>query len=337
MNDFESRLHETLADRAGQAPDALGLAADARRRLRRRRTGWTVGVVAVVALAIPVGFSQIGGLGSADSDRGTNVANSGGPDAPQPVADGFRYETWHGVTVQVPTDWGHGASSSWCANGEEPGDVTPFVARPGTVGFSIGCNPVNGYGVTLGSSAFVDPAYASGHVWQFESDDANRPLYPEGAWMGYWYDADELVTVVTPDRGLTQQIIDSATKVDGVDPNGCPVRWVEPEARAGVSLCRYFDDDLVASRLLVDEQATAAVETLISGPVRAKADRCIAPEFNEMAGFHDRTIAYQGGDMVALAFFGECEGVIVADSTRSQGNLIRKVTDDVRALIDQLG
>ena len=335
MSDFESRLHDTLVARAEEAPDALDLAGGARRRLRRRRTARTVLAVAVMAVAIPLGIGQLAGAGrGADDDTFVATDVPGDPDVGD---DGLRRETWHGVSVQVPDDWGHGGPSGWCSTGDRPEDVTPVVARPDTPTLMIACTPANGYGLVFGPMGRA-AAYESGLVTQFEST-GERPAYAQGGWGSYWHDPDDAdlaFLVVTPDRELTQRIIDSATRVAGVDPNGCPAEGgaagVAPaERREGVSLCRYDRDGLLAaSGLLTDERATAAMEALASSPTAVTGDRCPSNGLNSADTFRDGTHVLQDGVLVAATVLGPCGGVIFEGTTH-------EMTADVRALVDGLG
>ncbi len=333
MNDFEARLHETLDHRAGRSMDASVLADGARRRVRRRRTTRTVVAAAVVAVALPIGFSQFGGLGSGGADQGTTVASNENSGI-RKAADGFRYETWHGVSVQVPTEWEAGAMSAWCSGVDTPEEVTPVVTRPDTMAIRIACEPANGYGVTLGQPTSdnldYDKSDGAGDGFRYAYLNRDSQRYPQGAWIGSWIDGDESVTVVTQDRELTQRIIDSAMRVDQGPTGGCPVQL----NGEGISLCRYRVNELLATRTLTGEQAAAALEVLTSSPVRAKEDRCLPAESDQTAGPDDRTIVYQDGEMVATAYFRGCGEVLVVDSTQKEGLIMRKMTEDVRSLVD---
>jgi hypothetical protein len=80
MSDFERRISESLHSGAESAPDALGLAEGARRRLRtRRRRLTTVGaVVAVVAVGVPVGLlsSNDDRPGGGEDDQAASALDS---------------------------------------------------------------------------------------------------------------------------------------------------------------------------------------------------------------------------------------------------------------------
>ncbi len=105
MSDFESRLRDTLDERAASAPDAIGLADGARRRLRRRRTTWAVATAAVVAAAMPLGLSLVGGgAGGGTGPADDPAVDSGLP--PGVIEWGYRAESWHDVTFEVPVEWG---------------------------------------------------------------------------------------------------------------------------------------------------------------------------------------------------------------------------------------
>ncbi|RYB91237.1 hypothetical protein EUA06_07850 [Nocardioides glacieisoli] len=301
MSDLEARLRDTLTERAGAAPDALRLATGARRRLRRRRTTWAVAAAAVVAAGVPLGLDQLG----PSSDGGGRIADeptatSGLP--PGVIETGYRAESWHDVTFEVPVDWGYGGTSGWCTVGATPDEALPLVTRPDTLTPAIACSPINGYGVTIGDGAALDPAYDSGHVWQFETEGASDPIYPDGAWLGYWYDADTVVTVVAPDRATARRLVDSVETNDGVDPNDCPATLGEAEAAtttesyATFSICRYGPDDLLeASRRLIGRESSVAEDAIFSSPRRTADYDC--PTENDLS----RIALLSSGGYVATA------------------------------------
>ena len=274
MSDLETRLRDTLAERASAAPDALGLAAGARRRLRRRRTTWAVAAAAVVAAAVPLGLTQL----SPSSDGGGPVADeptatSGLP--PGVIETGYRAESWHDVTFEVPVDWGYGGVSGWCAGGSELTATVEVVDRPDTVVPAIACTPENGYGVTVRAFAGSDPAHPSGSVWQYDATGTDVAVHPDGAWLGTWYDGEVVVTVSARDRATAQRLVGSVERFTGADPNNCPPTLGEAEAATTTesyetfSICRYGPDDLLgASRRFVGIEARAPQETIFASPRR---------------------------------------------------------------------
>ena len=274
MSDFESCLRDTLTARSASAPEASGLADGARRRLRRRRTSWSVVAAAVVAGVIPLAL----GLGAGHDPRTDDPA----PVASEPpaVADGFKAETWHDLTFEVPEDWGHGGSD-WCVDGATLEEAGPRVARPDTITRMILCSPASGYGATIASAAAFDAVNPSGSVWQYSTEGVDEAMYPDGAWLGYWYDDRDVVTVATPDRDMTQRIVDSVTRFEGTDPNGCPPMLGDAEALTSTEhqllLCRYDEQDLLAaSGSWAGEDAATRWTVLEEAPVAS-----VDPDCNE--------------------------------------------------------
>ena len=309
MSDLETRLRDTLSERAAAAPDPTGLAAGARRRLRRRRTTWAVAAAAVVAGAVPLGLTQL-----APSTDGTGrvadtpTATSGLP--PGVIETGYRAESWHDVTFEVPVDWGYGGVTAWCADGPAPAEALPVVTRPDTIMPMILCVPGSGYGVTVGSAAAFDAAQPSGRVWQYDAADADVVMYPDGTWLGSWYDDEVVVTVSAQDPATAQRLVDSVRRFTGTDPNGCPATLGEAEAAAptftyeSFSLCRYGPDDLLtASRRLIGTESQVAQDAIFSSPRKTRTVDC--PTEDDLS----RTALLSSGTYVATAVTGAvCEG-----------------------------
>ena len=65
-------------------------------------------------------------------------------------------------------------------------------------------------------------------MWQYDAEGADVAVYPDGAWLGYWYDAGAIITVIARDEMTARRLVDSVDRIDGVDPNECPV-----DARGG--------------------------------------------------------------------------------------------------------
>jgi hypothetical protein len=293
-----------------------------------------VAAAAVVAAAVPLGLTQL----APTSDGGGRVADeptatSGLP--PGVIETGYRAESWHDVTFEVPADWGYGGISAWCSNGDSSvAEEPPVITRPDTMVPMIMCTPGNGYGVTIGSPAAVYLVYESGHVWQYDTEGVDEAFYPDDAWLGSWYDQDTLITVVTPDRATTQRVVDSVQKIDGVDPNGCAPDLGAAEAlvsdgSGSLSICRYDEQDLLtASRRLTGEEARDAEDAIFSGPIQdAIFDDCPTRQ-----GRPPRTAILNDGAYVATVVADDpCEpginGVFMSGA-------VRVVTDRVREAID---
>lgn len=309
MNDVESRLTEALGAASAAAPEPVGLADAARRRLRRRRR--TTGVVATVAAvaAVAVSLPLLGALSGDDARKGSgpDVAT----DVPAPdVAAGWRVETWRDLTVQVPDSWGYGAIDQWCVGEDLDSSPSPegkaVVNRPETVQTLVGCHPQVGYGLD-----FFDPASETpdvlgakpGEATRFDPPDTEEGmLYPPGAWVGSQQTDNAGVLVVAPDKRTAMQILASTTTVTALDPLGCPAQWdgsavVSPSTER-ISVCRYGGDGwLQQSDLLTEEQSATALSEIGRGPLDDGAVGC--------AGTEDTTIAL--GSLGVVTLTSQCK------------------------------
>ncbi len=231
LTDIETSLRDNLADGAERAEDAtrltdLAVGARSRLRQRRTRTAKVVSTVAIVAVA-PFGIVWVGGDGSG------RLPEPEVPDAhfivrdltPRPSArnGGLDEVTWRGIRFLVPPEWQPGAPTAWCAEGGDPADVVPRIALPGRARPKIACSPTSGYGVTVSAAAALDPAQESRYVFKYDTGGVDaQAAFPDGSWASYWYDDKWVVTIATPDPGLTSRIALSV-RVEEVDANGCAV------------------------------------------------------------------------------------------------------------------
>ncbi|HET9998961.1 MAG TPA: hypothetical protein VFQ17_15685 [Nocardioides sp.] len=267
MTDFEDRLTSALHSAGDAAPDATGLAPAARRRagVRRRRTALT-SAAAVVAVGIVVGGVALQG----DGDEGpSQVATDPQSSSAAVPTDEGRVETWHDVSVTVPSGWGHGSLSTWCIEGSEPG--TPVVERPEGVVEDIACTPATGYGVRFFEAA-------GQHLEAFSPGTVNKSVgqeFPRKSWQGWDQAGSNGVLVVAPTQDEAERVLASFERVTGVDANGCtphPADSTPAVAPGDLRLCRYgVDDWLEQSELLSGRDAAAAVAALGAAP--AKGDR----------------------------------------------------------------
>jgi hypothetical protein len=272
--DLESRLGAALREGSQGAPDAVGLADAARGRARQKRRARVAGAAAAVALAIAVPVGFVAWPGSGDGGNADPDVADTAPDAPA-LEEGWRWESWHGVTVQVPDSWDYGSLSDWCADGGTIG--TPRVQRPGTVANSIGCTPGSTYGLTFqeidNHDDFEWPVVIqTGEAWP-------DPNYVGGRGIG-----GVLVMVATPDDELAHRVLDSVRRIPSSgDPNGCPPR-LTPSAptppEGGLSVCRYDETwALDQSEVLFGDDEGEATKALKAAPAAGEcADASLASQ-----------------------------------------------------------
>jgi hypothetical protein len=262
MSDLETRLTETL--RSGveaAAPDAIGLADGARRRAReRRRHRWeTAGVAAVLVGALPLVGYAWSGAGSDAPTRPSVAATV--PPSGQPAAPGYRWESWRGVSVQVPLSWDEGSLESWCA---DSGGLTPRVWRPEDVSPHIRCHPVEDYGLRFSIAS------SAGLNWPVAEQE--NDYFPRYAMVGTRDVAGVFIEVATPDASLAQRILDSVVVNDRVAPDGCPATSLDDDGslqarQSLVSVCGYDAEGLLShSRQLDDADSTAAAAAVAAAP-----------------------------------------------------------------------
>ena len=260
MSDFEGRVAEVLRSESEAAPDAIGLADAARGRARaRRRTRVAlVGGAAVVVLAVPVGVVALGGDGGPGK---TPVAQNSTATDPGPAG---RWESWHGVSVQVPEDWQYGDLATWCADG---GSAEEFrVGRPGGTSPMIACTPGSSYGVTFQEIDEAEP-----FDWPVVTQTGEA--WPAGTYVGAHGEDGVLVTVAGPDREEVSAVLSTVTAFDGVDPHGCTATADEPAEHGELmSICRYdADGRLVQSERLSESDSATALQ-LVQATVGSDAD-----------------------------------------------------------------
>ena len=271
MSDLETRLTEVLRAEAEAAPDALGLAdaARCRARARRRTTIGAAGALALAALVVPVAIVALGGDG--ESDKAPVAENTDAAD-PEVVQDG-RWETWHGVTVQVPEDWEYGDQSAWCAGG---GSVETFrITRPGGVVPAIGCTPAFSFGLSfqeVGMGETEEP-----FDWPVVTQTGDT--WPPGTFVGGHGENGVLVTVAGPDHDTVADVLATVRAVtENVDPHGCSVTDDGGPGMAmdgDVPVCRYDEQgDLVQSERLSGADAAAAVEAVRAAKLTTGGRTC---------------------------------------------------------------
>ena len=262
MSDFEQRLSAALAEGAEGAPGAVGLAAAARGRAARKRRAKLAGTAALVALAIGVPSAVVAVSGDDPTERepaSDPVAND------DDARDGYRIESWHGVTIEVPESWEYGSMSQWCAGAGSA--ETPRVERPGGAQTLMLCTPGSSYGAQFA------PAEGRGPEWPVAAQ--HNEGWPDGAYVGATTVRNVIVTVVAPDAAVAATVLGSVRPIgpEG-DPNGCRAR-LEPATppEGGLSVCRYDEDGaLEQSEALYAADAGEAVRALQAAPPPGDCD-----------------------------------------------------------------
>lgn len=196
-------------------------------------------------------------------------------EAPAPAA-GWRVETWHDLTLNVPDAFGYGAPSQWCIARPR---ALPRVMRPMDVHTLVGCRPGTGYGVMFLPADVLGPNVRSGRVWRYDGTER----YPRGAWVAAVVKGRLAVQIVTAKRSVTEQISASVRRTE-VDGNGCRTRATQPVLYAHQdlppvgTLCRYHVSGwLERSERLSPRDLASAREAFVAAPDHPGLDHCIPP------------------------------------------------------------
>lgn len=254
--ELERMIRDGLTARAERAGTDLPVRV-ASSRPRRRRTAWlAAAAAAAVVVAVPVGGQLLRNDADTSSDEARTTTDrdtaTGGD------WEGWRVESYDGVQVLVPPDWGWGGApmrASWTedrpvgcgANAAfvVPGSNdyenvprgTPFVGRPAMMtdaceGYDLRFTPPDVDAVWLGSPL------ATG------TRDVGEDQVAETVSVG-----DQQVTVFSRDAELRDSILGTAQPVD-TDDNGCAADPVPMPAAApgdfvptSISVCVYDVDE----------------------------------------------------------------------------------------------
>lgn len=279
-------------------------------------------------IAVPVvilGSWAISGCGSSEPVAGPDpAATTSG--AGEPLPAGWRWESYAGVEVGVPADWGWGNGTQrlgqWCVS--RGGDRSrPIVGRPGAATL-VGC---------AGANERVRPQTLlknTGQVVAFERSTKRAE--------GVTHEGDSTtvdlngvaVTVIAPPE-LRQRIVDTVHETER-DSHGCPVTHAvseAPETRpepadvttlravSAVSACKYDvvqgglprDPRLRSSLRLDGAEAARAVERIAEAPADGgpnAPDQCLADvsygddilvlRIQSQAGLSEVVVRYAGCD-----------------------------------------
>jgi hypothetical protein len=256
------------------------------------RWGARTGAVVLACAAVVAGIIGVNSVlnGEHSGQAGRMPADRG--QAASAPDDGWRWESYQTIEVQVPEDWDYGVTSSPPCLVKKV--QRPYVGRPGGVR-AIGCRdplPVLAYRASYlwFDSKGRNPAKSA---WAAEHRGRTPGVQPaDHGWVEETRLVDGLhVTVLSDDDSLRRRILDSARLIDGSDANGCtpshPLADLphgRPASTGGlaslgsvesVAVCRYAISDhagdqrrapLIASSAVTGDAAGAMVDAIISAP-----------------------------------------------------------------------
>lgn len=283
MADREDRaaalLGRTLAARAGAAPSVPGLAERVRGRARRRRATGVVtacAVAAVLAAGVPIAVGWMA-RDAVDAPVADASPRDDTPrdDTVEPAPEGWRWESYGGIQLQVPDGWGWGTTGAPpCLQGR---DAEPYVGRPGGVRDILCPEPVPALSLRVP------------YVWFDDQAKPGTRAYDSG-----WSERTQVVggvpvTVFSQDPTLTERILGTAREVVDADASGCPL-WhpvvqdplTQPQPGPGLdgvgtaealSVCRYAveesrdeQDPLLSSSRFVGSAAGDVLAAVVNAP-----------------------------------------------------------------------
>jgi DNA-directed RNA polymerase specialized sigma24 family protein len=324
-----------LLEYAETAPQAVAPAdrAVVRAARTRRRRMVTAGTAAA-ALVVPAAWVWVADRPAPAETEPQAVLRL---DPPAVDTSGWRWESWGGVQVQVPAEWGHADLTQWCVSG---GPVGPAVDRPELVGTQALCSLHDDGRATYTGGLLLRRAQDGLRLSRADvAPYATTRIHTIG---------DITLTVVDIDSETGSAILASAEQVGRRDFNGCrprrdrvgPTLSVNrspggPLTRIGtvesVSVCRYGipgwpRPTLISSRRLTGRAASSALASLRAAPAAPPSSsrgRCEAParEFAVLelwpAEDEARSVGSTGPVPVVVRYDG-CRGHGVDDGLSSR-------------------
>jgi hypothetical protein len=300
MSEHEDDERLAAAFRAGLQHEAdlvdisAPVVAPAGAAARRRRRGRVVMAVAAAgtAAALVTAVALQGDDPDAGRDDRNQVADSNPPDT-EPLPSEWRTETWHGLTVEVPADWGWGTAPITMSFDPR----TPLLCGgPGAMVQPDGKRLVNAADGTpwvgrpiMLSDACLGPPYpppAAPYVWLGASVEPGTVDVGNGYTQETVEVAGTTLTVATRDDGLRRRIVDSAGA-----PESCAASLASPPAvdsmlteglrdPTSAQVCAYRREegalsyDLVYATALGPEQAAAYHSQVYDGGMESSPEFC---------------------------------------------------------------
>ena len=274
--------HETITT----GPDLVAV-----RRRVRNRAWWQIGACAagmlmLAAVLVSVADrSEIMGRVPIADDSTTTAADQPDTDQseadPVPLRDGWRYETFLDVQIQVPDSWEYNPypASQWCIN---PGPEAPYVDRgsPARATTDVYCGPQEPTRRFQDHVLFLATQFTEGTPLREERNGWLTVREPVGAAM---------VEIVSQDETLIDDILATASVVS-FDQFGCPVsdpiqagdfvRPAEPfdigevDSVVEIAVCRYLvgeawsaEAGLADAHLLTGTAARDELSALQAAPI----------------------------------------------------------------------
>jgi hypothetical protein len=252
----QSRLEQEFRDGLRRAADRAEVgvplvpAAYAGARTRRRRRWAVAGTVAAVVAVSGMAVAVQGG-----DRRGGSADHTATQPTFAPVTD-WRPESWHGLTVDVPADWGWGTAPLGFAHHEE----TPYLC--GGRGAQAGVGGVRP-SEPKADTPWVGRPIMLSDMCEFDAETAPKAPY---VWLGADVEPGTVevgdgytqvtvesfgttLTVASPDPALRQHVLDSARATTDCEPQlparpavvGMPTEGLDPVHSA--ELCAYQKGD----------------------------------------------------------------------------------------------
>lgn len=285
---LEQLMREGLAARAQQGPER-----EPARRVRR----WpailaAAAAVVLVGALVPFALSQ--------RDDGPVPPSADPTTSPDPSQDsseaadpteGWRVESWHDISVRVPSDWGWGGgptSGEWTEGNLTDCGAAPFVV-PGDDAYEFvpKSSPYVGRPLLMTDACFNTvgelPTRVRGDFVLLGSPYRFGVHRLDRGFTAETVEAGELnVTVVTRDPGLRKQIL-STVEVGARDPHGCAAIELgprpsgpdtAPESIDRMRVCVYGAGELVWSQVVDAAAAQGYLDAIGRAPKYSGPDSC---------------------------------------------------------------
>ena len=254
MDATEDLVAASLSRHAADAPSDDHLLSDVHHRLRRRRTGRTIGATVLACAAVATAITAAHSLTDLRTDP--PIAR---PGAAEP---GWRWESYKFAQVQVPESW------TQYISGAAPCTTFPSLSRPVIGRFN---DWLGTWGHTC-EDAVLPLDRRVPYLW-FNDVQAPGIKQYDGGWTEETrYVGGTKVSVLTNDDALRRRIFDTARPITGTDDYGCAPTDFRPPGTStsdpvtSAGICEYWNDSLVAGSSVPAEQAAELADLLRTAP-----------------------------------------------------------------------